>query len=88
MLNLKRNQLRIKTGLLKGHLIKLGLADSPTCDTCKQAPETASHVLCNKALAALRYRYLGCYIRKPCDFEDIHANMIQHFVLGAGQLNE
>jgi hypothetical protein len=51
LLNLNRNQLRILTGLftghchLKGHLFKLGLVDSPECDRCKQASETASHVL-------------------------------------------
>jgi hypothetical protein len=39
-------------------------------------------------LATLRYRHLGYCIMKPCDFEDIHANTIQHFVQGAGQLNE
>jgi ribonuclease HI len=51
LLNLNRNQLWILTGLftghchLKGHLFKLGLADSPECDRCKQASETASHFL-------------------------------------------
>jgi ribonuclease HI len=48
LLSLSRNQLRILTGLftehchLKGHLFKLGLVDSPECDRCKQASETAS----------------------------------------------
>ena len=94
LLNLSRNQLRIKTGLLKGHchfkghLIKLELVKSPACDTCKWASETTSHVLCDKALTTLRYRHMGCHIMKPHDFEDIHANTIQHFVQGAGQLNE
>jgi len=41
------------TGLLtghchwKGHLLKLGLADSPRCDKCKRATEMASRVLCD-----------------------------------------
>jgi hypothetical protein len=53
LLSLSRNQLRILTRLftghchLKGHLFKLGLVDSPKCDRCKQASETASHVLGN-----------------------------------------
>jgi hypothetical protein len=50
LLNLSRNQLRIMTGLLtghchlKGHLFKLGLVNSPKCNRCKQASETASNV--------------------------------------------
>jgi hypothetical protein len=46
-LSLNINQLRILTGLftghchLKGHLFKLGIVDSPECDRCKQASETA-----------------------------------------------
>jgi hypothetical protein len=61
LLSLNRNQVRILTGLftghchLKGHLFKLELVDSPKCERCKQATETASHVLgdceafgCNK----------------------------------------
>jgi hypothetical protein len=50
LLNFSRNQLRIMMGLprghchLKGHLCKLALVDSPRCDRCKQAFETASHV--------------------------------------------
>jgi hypothetical protein len=57
LLNPSRNQLRM-TGLLtghchlKGHLFKLGLVNSPKCNRCKQASETASHVLCDcEALA-------------------------------------
>jgi hypothetical protein len=43
----------VMTGLLsghchlKGHLFKLGLVDSPGYDRCKQASETALHVLCD-----------------------------------------
>jgi len=45
---------------LKGHLFKLGLVDGPQCNTCKQASETAFHILCDyDALAVLRYRHLG-----------------------------
>jgi hypothetical protein len=94
LLSLSRNQLRILTGLftghchLKGHLFKLGLVDSPECDRCKQASETASHVLCNcEALAALRFRYLGHYFMKPGDFKDISVSRLLHFVQSAGLLN-
>jgi hypothetical protein len=94
LLSLSRNQLRIMTGLLtehyhlKGHLFKLGLVNSPECDRCKQASETASHVLCDfEALATLRFRHLS-YFMKQGDFEDISVSKILHFVHGAGLLNE
>jgi hypothetical protein len=61
LLKLSRNHLRIMTGLLtghchvKGHLFKPGLIDSPGCDSCKHASETAPHVLCDcGALTVLR----------------------------------
>jgi hypothetical protein len=95
LLNLSRNQLRIMTGLLtghchlKGHIFKPGLVNSPKCNRCKQASETASHVVCaREALATLRFRHLGCYFMKPGDFEDISVSKILHFVQGAGLLNE
>jgi hypothetical protein len=82
------------TGLLTGHchliehLFKPGLVDSPRCDKCKQASETASHVLCDcKALAVLRLRYLGHHFLKPGDFADISVSKVLHFVQSAGLLN-
>jgi hypothetical protein len=90
-----RNQLRIRTGLLtghchlKGHLFKLRLVNSPECNRCKQASETASHVLCDcEALATLRFRHLGRHFMKPGEFEDFSVNKILHFVQGTGLLNE
>jgi hypothetical protein len=66
LLNLSRNKLQTKMGLLrghchlKGHLHKLGLVNSPECDRCKHASEAASHALCDcEALAALRFTRLG-----------------------------
>jgi hypothetical protein len=95
LLNLSRNQLRIMTGLLtghchlKGHLFKLGLVNSPECNRCKQASETASHVLCDcEALTTLSFRHLGCHFMKPGDFENISVSKILHFVEGLGLLNE
>jgi hypothetical protein len=69
LLSLNRNQLRILTGLFTGHChLKGHLVDSPECDRCKQASETASHVLGNcEALAAIRFRYLGYHFMKPGD---------------------
>jgi hypothetical protein len=93
LLSLNRNQLRILTGLftghchLKGHLFKLGLVDSPECDRCKQASETASHFLGDcEALAAIRFRYLGYHFMKPGDFKDISVSRLLHFVQSVGQL--
>ena len=61
----EEKQLRIMMGLLtghfhlKGHLFKFGLINSPESDCCKQASDTASHVLCDcEALATLRFRLL------------------------------
>ena len=73
---------------LKGHLFKLGLANSPECDRCKQAYETSSHILCDcEALATLKFRHLG-YFMKPGDSGDISVSRILHFVQGMGLLNE
>jgi hypothetical protein len=37
---------------LKGHPLKLGLVHHPKCEKCKQASDTASHILCDcEALA-------------------------------------
>ena len=69
LLSLSKNQLRIMTGVpkghchLKGHLFKLGLVNSPERDRHKQASETASHILCEcEGLATLRIRHLGCHL--------------------------
>jgi ribosomal protein S27AE len=88
---LNRNQLRILTGLftehchLTVHLFKLGLIDSPECDRCKQASETASHVLGDcEALAAIRFSYLGYHFMKPGDFKDISVSRLLHFCSKCG----
>jgi hypothetical protein len=90
LLIMSRNQLRIMTGLLtghcrlKGHLFKLELINSAKCDRCKQASETAQHILCDcEALATLRFRHLGHHFMKPGNFVKL-----LHFVQVAGVLNE
>jgi hypothetical protein len=95
LLNLRRNQLRIMTGLrtgyshLKGHVFKKGLVNSPKCHRCKQASETASRVLGDcEALATLRCRHVDHHTMIPGDFEDIAVSRILHFVQGVGVLNE
>jgi hypothetical protein len=65
---------------LKGHLFKLGLVDSPGCERCRQASETASHVHCDcKALAVLRFRHLGRHFLKPGAFADTTVSKVLHF---------
>jgi hypothetical protein len=74
---LDRNQLRWVVGLLtghchlKGHLFKLGLGDSPTCERCQEKDETVTHVLYEcEALAHRRLRHLGQYFMEPSDYFD------------------
>jgi len=58
------------------------------CDRCKQASETAWHVLCYcEALAVLRLRWLGHQFLKPVDFKDISVSRILHCVQSAGLMN-
>jgi hypothetical protein len=38
---------------LKGHLFKLGLSNSPTCERCREEDEMATHVLCECEALAL-----------------------------------
>jgi hypothetical protein len=53
---------------LKGHLFKLGLSDSPTCEKCQEENETATHILCEcEALAYLRLCHLGQYFMEPSE---------------------
>jgi hypothetical protein len=67
----------------------MGLVDSPKCDRCKQASETALHVLGDcEALATIRFRYLGYHFIKPGDFKDISVSRLLHFVQSAGLLNK
>jgi hypothetical protein len=75
LLIMSRNQLRIMTGLLTGHcrlkrhLFKLEMINSAKCDRCKQASETAQHILCDcEALATIRFRHLGRHFMKPGNF--------------------
>jgi hypothetical protein len=56
---------------LKGHLSKLGLANSPRCQSCLQKGELGKHILCDcEATAYLRFRHMGHYFMKPSDCYD------------------
>jgi hypothetical protein len=77
----------IITGLWS--LFQKGLVDSPECERCKKASETASHILGDcETLAALRFRYLGYHSKKPGDFKDISVSRLLHFVQSAWLLNK
>lgn len=65
------------------------MVNSPEYDRCKQAPETASHILYDcEALATLRFKHLHCHFKNPGDFEDFSVHKTLHLVQGAGLLNE
>jgi hypothetical protein len=67
----------------------LSLQNSPERDRCKQASETAWHVLSNcEALAAIRFRCLGYHFKKPGNFKDISVSRLLHFVQSAGLLHK
>ncbi|PNF16899.1 hypothetical protein B7P43_G04715 [Cryptotermes secundus] len=94
LLKLNRNQLRWVAGLLrghchlKGHLFKLGLSDSSTCERCQIENETVTHVLREcEALASLR-RHLGQYFMEPSDYFDGPTSKILHFIRSIGLLRE
>ena len=66
LLQLRKAQLRIVTGALTGHapfnkhLFTLGITDSPLCRGCKEAEETAAHILMEyTSVANYRATYLG-----------------------------
>jgi hypothetical protein len=93
LLKLNRNQLRWMTGLLtghchlKGHLFKMGLTDSPTCERCLEKEESATHILCDcEAIAYLRFRHLGHHFMEPGDYHDTPINQTLHFIRSVGLL--
>jgi hypothetical protein len=81
LLKLNSDQLRWIVGLftghchLKGHLLKLGLTDDPTCERCLEADESATHTLCDcAAIAYFRFRHLGQFFMEPSDYYDAPIN--------------
>jgi hypothetical protein len=93
LLKLDRNQLRWVVGLLtghchlKGHLFKLGLSKSPTCERCQEKDGTATHVLCEcEALAHRRLCHFGQYFMEPSDYFDAPTYNILHFIRSTGLL--
>jgi len=94
LLNLSRNQLRIRSVLLTGHchlkehLIKLGMVESHGCDRCHQALETAPHIFCDcEALVVLRFWHLSHHFLQPDDSATMSISKTLHFVQSAELLN-
>jgi hypothetical protein len=86
-LKLNGNQLQWARGVLtghchlKGHLFKLGLTNSPTCERSLEKDESAAHILCNcEAIAYLRFRHLGHYLMECGDYKDTPISKILHFI--------
>ena len=60
----------------------MGLLDSPGCDGCKWAPETASRVLCDRTtLAELKLRHLAHHFLKPADVTDISNSKVTKVIV-------
>jgi hypothetical protein len=75
------------TGLLTGHLLKMGLTNSPTCERCLEKDESATHILCDcEATAYLRFRHVGHSFMEPGNFQDAPVSKILHFIRSAGLL--
>jgi hypothetical protein len=56
---------------LKGHLFKLGLTNSPTCERCIEKDESATHILYDfEAIAYLRFRHPGHYSVELGEYQD------------------
>ena len=73
---------------LTGHLYKLELVDSPGRDTCKQASQMASHVLCDcEALVVLRLRHLGSHFFQAVNNANISVSNTVQFVQSVRLLN-
>jgi hypothetical protein len=57
------------------------MVNNPECDNCKQATETASHVVCDyEDLATLRFKHVGPHFMEEGDFKEISVSRILHFV--------
>jgi hypothetical protein len=91
LFKLNRDQLGWVVGLLtghchlKGHLLKLGLTDDPTCERCLKEDKSATHILCDcEAVADVRFRHLGQFFMEPSDYYDAPIDKVLHFIRGVG----
>jgi hypothetical protein len=92
--NIKRSveaQLRRIVGLftghchLKGHLVKLGLTNDPTCERCLEEDESATHVLCDReAIPHLWSCHLGQFFMEQGDYYDAPILKVPQFIRSVG----
>jgi hypothetical protein len=87
LLKLNRDQLRWVVGLftgqchLKGHLLKLGFTDDPSCERCLEEDESPTHIICDcEAIAYLRFRHLGQFCMTPSDYYHAPIHKVLHFI--------
>ncbi|KAI5754342.1 hypothetical protein M8J77_007902 [Diaphorina citri] len=91
MLCLSKEDLRSITGLYTGHcslnyhLNKMGIAETPTCRLCKEAPETAEHIICECGVAShKRLIYFSRMIITPKEVKEISPKRTLAFVRSLG----
>lgn len=87
LMNLKRKELRMITGLLTGHcpakyhLKKIGRVPSDICRFCNTEPESSAHLLCYcGALVLRRLKFFGSHLLSPCDIWRTHPRKVLSFI--------
>ena len=65
----------------------MGIGNDPRCRKCGTEEETSVHILCEcKALASLRYTYLGSFFLDPDDIKKLGVGAIWSFGNATGLL--
>ena len=92
LLSLNKTQTKVVIGLLTGHntlrrhLCIMGLDNDPMC-RCGSKELNSVHILCEcKALASLRYTYLGSFFLDPDDIKKLGVGAIWRFGNATGLL--
>jgi hypothetical protein len=93
LLNLSRDLLGWVVGLLtghchlKGHLLKLGVLNNPSCEWCLEKEESATNkiLVCYfEAIAYLRFRHKGHYFMDPSDYRDVPIRRVLRLIRTVG----
>lgn len=89
--DLDRTQLRVVVGLVTGHwhtnkhLVRLGLAEEPICQRCKDEEETPLHLITRcRELAGVRNDTLGAPVIFEFSLKDTGASRLLRFAREAG----
>ena len=93
--NLRKNQIRIVTGLLTGHcklnkhLHKMRLVNSDMCRYCYTHEESAAHIMCDcEELLEYRRKHLGSYITRVTEISQLPLANLLKYVEGIGLMSE